>query len=148
MLPRALEKICFNKVFGRQMRFIADPRQVGKTTPAKNFLAGRGGSPLYYNWDQREIRQRYRKDPYFFHSDSLGQKTRGKDWVCLNEIHKYPKWKNILKDYFDSYEGQFQFIITGSARLDLFRKSGDALTGRYFLFLLLPLSLFEVWKKS
>ncbi len=62
----------------------------------------------------------------------------------MDEIHKMPKWKNILKDYFDKYENKCRFIITGSARLDLFRKSGDSLAGRYFLFKLYPLSLSEV----
>jgi predicted AAA+ superfamily ATPase len=54
-----------------------------------------------------------------------------------------PKWKNILKDYFDKFENAARFIVTGSACLDWFRKSGDALTGRYFLFHLFPLSLSE-----
>lgn len=144
MLPRAIEKICFSQTFGRQMRFIAGPRQVGKTTLAKTFLKAQGDEPLYYNWDKREVRQRFKKEPYFFHSDTLGKKTDKKRWICMDEIHKYPKWKDVLKDYFDSFEEQFQFIITGSARLDLFRKSGDSLSGRYFLFRLLPLSLFEI----
>jgi len=144
MISRAVEKICFSDTFGRQMRFIAGPRQVGKTTLAKIFLKRQGDEPLYYNWDKREIRQRFKKEPYFFRSDTLGKKADKKRWVCMDEIHKYPKWKDILKDYFDSFEEQFQFIITGSARLDLFRKSGDSLSGRYFLFRLLPLSLFEI----
>lgn len=144
---RALEKICFHSVFGRQMRFIAGPRQVGKTTLTQSFLKTKKSGPFYYNWDERAVRSRYREDPHFFHSDILKNKRKGKVWISFDEMHKYPKWKNILKDAFDSFEDRYHFIVTGSARLDLFRKSGDPLTGRYFLFRLQPLSLFEVLER-
>ena len=61
----------------------------------------------------------------------------------MDEIHKYPGWKNILKDCFDSYEEEVKFIITSSARLDMMRQSGDSLSGRYFNFRLNPVSLLE-----
>ena len=141
-MERFLRSVAFDDRFGRQMRFIAGPRQVGKTTLLKGFLGERG---LYYNWDLRGVRDRYKADPYFFHSDdvSLGAAS-GRRAVGFDEIHKFPKWKNILKDYFDAYEDRCLFVVTGSARLDLFRRSGDPLSGRYFLFRLLPVSLFEL----
>lgn len=123
------------------MRFIAGPRQCGKTTMAKHFLNESGNEKLYYNWDQRLIRSQYPKNPYFFASDLKKQKT--KQWICFDEIHKMPRWKNILKDYFDTYEERLHFIVTGSARLDFFKKSGDSLAGRYFLFRMNPLMLSE-----
>lgn len=144
-MRRRLERIAFGDRFGRQMRFIAGPRQVGKTTLLKGFLKERGAASLYYNWDLRPVRDRYKADPYFFHSDALSHGlAKGRPPVGFDEIHKFPKWKNILKDYFDAFEDKFQFVVTGSARLDLFRKSGDPLSGRYFLFRLLPVSLFEL----
>ncbi len=83
----------------------------------------------------------------FFGITGQADKTKGENnlsWVCLDEIHKMPRWKNILKDYFDKFEKDCRFIITGSARLDWFKKSGDSLAGRYFLFKLFPLTLSEV----
>lgn len=125
------------------MRFLTGPRQVGKTTLAKQVLADKDSSPLYYNWDRREIRNRYKATPYFFVSDA--PLVQGKKlWVCFDEIHKMPKWKNILKDFFDGYEDRFQFVVTGSARLDWFRKSGDSLAGRYFLFRMFPFTFYEI----
>jgi hypothetical protein len=59
-----------------------------------------------------------------------------------------PKWKDILKDAFDSFEEKYRYIVTGSARLDLFRKSGDSLSGRFFLYRLLPVSLSELTKNK
>ena len=146
MIKRHLEDVCFDDLFGRQMRFISGPRQVGKTTLAKHFLKGKGWGKLYFNWDLRETRDRYKEDPYFFETAMHDSKGReGKlPWTCHDEVHKMPKWKNILKDYFDKFENDCRFIITGSARLDWFKKSGDSLAGRYFIFKLFPLSLSEI----
>lgn len=144
MINRHLEDICFQEEFGRQMRFISGPRQIGKTTLSKKFLHQQKLDKLYFNWDLRAVRDQYLRDPYFFETDIYDARKHGKPvWVCLDEIHKMPKWKNILKDYFDKFEDTVRFIVTGSARLEWFRKSGDALTGRYFLFHLFPLSLSE-----
>lgn len=144
MIKRHIQEICFNEIFGRQMRFISGPRQSGKTTIARNFLDSQNLGKLYFNWDLREIKDKYKIEPYFFET-ALYDSKKGKKlpWICLDEIHKMPKWKNILKDYFDKFENYCRFIITGSARLDWFRKSGDSLAGRYFLFKLFPLSLSE-----
>jgi len=144
MIERHLKETCFNPDFGRQMRFVAGPRQVGKTTLAKSFLSRSQMPKGYFNWDLRKIRDMYRNDPYFFETylyDFEGEKPL---WICFDEIHKMPKWKNILKDYFDRFEKECRFIVTGSARLDWFRRSGDSLAGRYFLFRLFPFSLAEI----
>jgi len=145
MIRRYLERFCFSEDFGRQMRFIAGPRQTGKTYLAKHFLSKHKFNHLYYNWDERQVRSLYNQDPFFFETDVLNTKTTlPKHWVCFDEIHKYPKWKNVLKGIFDHFEFQIQLIVTGSARLDTFRKSGDSLAGRYFLFHLLPITLSEL----
>jgi len=148
MIERHLNTICFSPQFGRQMRFVTGPRQVGKTTLAKAYLEKRSMSKAYYNWDLRKIRDAYRQDPYFFETivyDFAGQKPL---WICFDEIHKMPRWKNILKDYFDRFEDHCRFIVTGSAHMDWFRKSGDSLAGRYFLFKLFPLTLSELSGKK
>lgn len=126
------------------MRFIAGPRQVGKTTLAREWLRERGYSELYYSWDKRGVKNRFKEDPYFYNADAIKIKSQNKKWICFDEIHKYPKWKDILKDAFDSFEEKYNFIVTGSARLDHFRRSGDSLSGRYFMFHLLPLMLMEL----
>jgi predicted AAA+ superfamily ATPase len=145
MIKRHLERICFSPKIGRQMRFIAGPRQSGKTTLAKAFLAAHDSAQLYYNWDLRQIRDSYKADEGFFESAMRDVKARGSiPWICFDEIHKMPHWKNILKGIFDRFEAESRFIIMGSARLEWFRKAGDSLAGRYFPFRLNPLSLSEV----
>lgn len=125
-----------------RMAFISGPRQIGKTTAVQRFLAEQGQRPLYYNWDTPTVKRRYAANPLFFVEDLPPE--RPQVWVGLDEIHKYPKWKNILKGYYDEWRQKVRFIVTGSARLDLFRKSGDSLVGRYFLFRMLPLGIREV----
>ena len=146
MITRHLNEICFSQDFGRQMRFVAGPRQVGKTTLAKTFLEQEQLqiSRVYYNWDMRSTRDMFRNDPYFFETFVYDFPDQRQLWMCFDEIHKMPKWKNILKDYFDRFEDHCRFIITGSARIDWFRRSGDSLAGRYFLFKLFPFSLSEL----
>lgn len=124
----------------RQMSFIAGPRQIGKTTLAKELLDKYNSSEFYFNWDLHSTRASYRENSNFY-SDNIGNRKR--IWICFDEIHKLRKWKNILKEHFDKNEGKIKTIVTGSARLDLFRKSGDSLAGRYFLYHLLPLTLNE-----
>ena len=143
-IKRYLEDIAFSPVFSRQMRFIAGPRQTGKTTIAKKKLERSSNDGLYYNWDKKELRNRYRHETDFVSSDMLNLSKKNNIWVCFDEIHKMPKWKNILKDFFDTHEKKVNFIVTGSARLDMFRKSGDSLAGRYFFFKLNPLLLSEI----
>lgn len=146
MIARQLKNICFSEQFGRQMRFVVGPRQTGKTRLAREFLNEVGCDKLYYNWDKRDIRQAYRKEAHFFATDlyNVTASNRSKPWICFDEIHKMPRWKNILKDFFDSFEDKSRFIVTGSARLDLLKYTGESLLGRYFTFRLFPLRLVEV----
>ena len=127
------------------MIFIAGPRQSGKTTLLRHFLAEKKCNDLFFNWDTPKVRNEFRKDPTFFESTARLKRKNEKDiWVGFDEIHKRTKWKDILKGYYDQFSHEFRFVITGSARLDLFRRSGDSLIGRYFLFNLLPFSFSEL----
>lgn len=128
------------------MRFITGPRQVGKTTLARQRLADEKSEQLYYLWDLRSVRQRYKENELFFTAD--GMDSTRKLWVCFDEIHKMPRWKNILKAVFDEASDHYHFIVTGSAKLDIVRRAGDSLAGRYFTFQLMPLMLNEVHSGS
>lgn len=129
------------------MIFVAGPRQVGKTVLAKNWLLKNNCSALYFNWDDPKTRRAYLDDNSFFESPA---RLSGIDepWIVFDEIHKRNRWKDLLKGIYDAYNEHFRFLITGSARLDLFRRSGDSLVGRYSLFHLFPFSLSEVLSLS
>lgn len=142
MINRALYSIAFSEDWGRQMRFITGPRQSGKTTLAKQKFTVEKDEALYYLWDLRSIRNRYKENELFFTSDKMPDTK--KHWLCFDELHKMPQWKNILKAIYDSSFENYNFIITGSAKFGISRKAGDSLSGRYFTFHLMPLCLGEV----
>jgi predicted AAA+ superfamily ATPase len=142
MIDRELFSVAFGETWGRQMRFISGPRQAGKTTLALQKLKAEKCEQLYYLWDLRRTRNRYKDNELFFTADCQIGATGA--WVCFDEIHKLPKWKNILKAVFDATGDRFRFIVTGSAKLNLLKRAGDSLAGRYFTFHLLPLTLREI----
>lgn len=127
----------------KQMIFLAGPRQVGKTTislATKQFT----DNFYYFNWDTQEHRQLILKGPINFANQLNLEKLRSKiTIVVLDEIHKYSKWKAFLKGLYDNYKDQLIIIVTGSAKLNIYRTGGDSLMGRYFLHRIHPLSIGE-----
>lgn len=143
MIYRYLNDIVFAEDWGRQMRFIAGPRQSGKTTLAKEKLKQEKSEQLYYLWDSRAVKNRYKGNELFFTEDFF-PKRKVKPWLCFDEIHKYPGWKNVLKSIFDQVQNNYHIIVTGSAKLNILKKAGDSLAGRYLTFHLLTLILSEI----
>jgi predicted AAA+ superfamily ATPase len=117
-----------------KMVFVAGPRQVGKTTLAQKIIGKNFKKFSYYNWDNRNDRRMILNS--MFKGDS--------ELLIFDEIHKYPEWKNFLKGEYDKLKEKYKFLITGSARLDIFRKGSDSLMGRYFYYRLHPFSLSEL----
>ena len=121
-----------------RIAFINGPRQVGKTTMAESLLSELNQEKNYLTWDDDEFRKLWIKGP----KDLL--KSLGKDAVVVfDEIHKDRKWKSKLKGLYDLFKNDIRFIVTGSARLDFYRKSGDSLQGRYIPYRMHPLSVGE-----
>ena len=117
----------------RRMVFVGGPRQVGKTTLAR--LVGEGfGATSYLNWDHRPHRQAMLQ----------GHWPPGTDLLILGEIHKWPRWKGLVKGLWDTRPSGERIIVTGSSRLDIFRPGGDSLLGRYRYYRLHPFSLGEL----
>lgn len=133
-INRVIFKYITKDLKSRKMVLIGGPRQVGKTTLAKKFLMK---AIQYLNWDDlgdRATIKAHSIDP------SLGI-------VCLDEVHKYPRWRMLIKGLYDKYSDQLSIVVTGAAKLDHFRKGGDSLVGRYHYYRLHPLTLEEVDQK-
>ena len=63
--------------------------------------------------------------------------------IIFDELHKMSQWKNYIKGVYDKKLDHQKILVTGSARLDTFKKMGDALTGRFFKHQLMPYSIKE-----
>jgi len=121
----------------RKMCFVGGPRQVGKTT-LDMLLLGNEGEERYYNWDAVEDRDKILR----------GEWPRTQGLLILDEIHKYRNWRGLVKGLFDKRKDELRILVTGSARLDYYRRGGDSLQGRYFFHRLHPLSFKELGLKS
>jgi len=116
----------------RKMVFLGGPRQVGKTTLSLELFK----KDSYLNWDNSIDRENILK----------GELPKEPIWI-FDEIHKYKRWRNYLKGLYDKNKSQ-KILVTGSARLDYYRYSGDSLQGRYHYLRMHPLSLDELNSNS
>lgn len=114
----------------KKMVILSGPRQSGKTTLSKNILDSEG---LYLNWDNRA------------HQKIIRDRSWNKEasFIIFDELHKNIQWKNFLKEVSDEFQNTPPVLVTGSARLDIFKNEGDALTGRYYHYRLHPIDLQE-----
>lgn len=125
----------------RQMVFLAGPRQVGKTTLAKR-ATPKSMQSHYFNWDlasDRKIILSGVQGIMECFSDHISTATQSR-LVILDEVHKSPNWKQMLKGYFDKTEGHLHWMVTGSAKLNVYRRGSDSMMGRYFLYHIHPLT--------
>ncbi len=118
------------KDLDKKMVFISGPRQVGKTTLALSLLKNRDS---YLNWDIPVHREAI-----------LKRELPDTNFWCFDEIHKFQTWRDFLKGVYDEFHDSHKILVTGSARLDMLRKSGDSLQGRYHHLRLHPLTVKEL----
>lgn len=117
----------------KKMVFIVGPRQVGKTWVSKEIMKDYK-NPLYLNYDNVDHKEIIKNQSWM----------PDVDLVVFDEIHKMPKWKNYLKGVYDTKINSLHILVTGSARLDAFKKVGDSLAGRFYVHHLLPFTLSEL----
>lgn len=114
----------------KKIVLISGPRQVGKTTLAQSL----DFTYDYFNYDQASDRLALRSSSW----------DRSKDLVIFDELHKMNQWKRWLKGIYDTEGVRPRLLVTGSSKLDIYRKVGDSLAGRYFQYRLHPLDLKEI----
>lgn len=114
----------------KKIVLLSGPRQVGKTTIASSLVS----HCQYLNYDLDE------------HRSIINEKTwdRSKSLIIFDELHKKTNWKRWIKGIYDTEGLKSKILITGSARLDVIKKMGDSLAGRFFQYRLHPLDLKEI----
>jgi uncharacterized protein len=133
-LVEGIEALALNR---RKMGFVAGPRQVGKTTLAKSILSRSSGQ--YFTWEDPAFRKTFLLSP-----PGIAEAEADDALLAFDEIHKARHWKRGLKGIYDIHGQRVRVLVTGSARLNVFRKGADSLLGRYLLFHLHPLSVGEL----
>jgi predicted AAA+ superfamily ATPase len=121
----------------KKMVFISGPRQSGKTTLARKILNDTNPDmkdSRYMNWDTAEDRENIIREKF----------PAGKGLLVLDEIHKYSRWRQIVKGLYDKRKDELKIIVTGSGRLDYYRHGGDSLQGRYHPYRLHPFTYKEI----
>jgi predicted AAA+ superfamily ATPase len=103
------------------MVFVGGPRQSGKTTLVKHLCsqAGCAIEERYLNWDAAEDREQI----------ILERFPTAPGLLILDEIHKYTRWRQVVKGLYDKRGHEIPVLVTGSARLDYSRRGGDSLQG-------------------
>lgn len=121
------------KDLGEKIVLISGARQVGKTSISKEIIGKNFKSYAYYNWDDRKSRKSMLNSEW----------PEDVELIILDEIHKFKRWKTLIKGYYDTLKDKYKFLVTGSAKLDVFRRAGDSLAGRYYHYRLHPFSIAE-----
>lgn len=135
ILPERIYLAFIKKDLQKKMVFVGGPRQVGKTTLATSLINHyHDGHPAYLNWDNVQARKTILKSTW----------PKNEPLIVLDEIHKRKGWQGLVKGIWDSWKNTQKFLITGSARLDIFRKGGDSMLGRYHYYRIHPYTLPEM----
>jgi uncharacterized protein len=111
------------------------PRQVGKTTLAKNLKLEKDS--LYLDLEKASDRAKL-VDPELF------LKAHADKTIILDEIQLMPELFAELRSLIDEQREPGRFILLGSASPDLIRKSADSLAGRIGYLELTPFYLGEI----
>ena len=131
MYRKQIQKII--KDLDKKIVFIVGPRQVGKTWLAKE-IGKKYKKTVYLNYDRFEDREIMKNEQWLETTELL----------ILDELHKMSGWKNFLKGVYDTKDENMKILVTGSARLEAFRQTGDSLAGRFYIHRLMPFSIAEL----
>lgn len=135
ILPERIYVASILKDLEKKMVFIGGPRQIGKTTLAISLIKNyKDGSPAYLNWDNELSRKTILRSDW----------PKDEPLIVFDEIHKRKNWQSLVKGIWDTWKNTQKFIVTGSARLDIFRKGGDSMLGRYHYYRIHPYTLPEL----
>lgn len=137
MIARYIEKYIEEYLTSESYKifFLWGPRRAGKTTLLKN-LSEKLKVP-YFNFDLISDQEKFTPD-----KNALSDIAAGNRVILIDEIQNYPGSTKALKILHD--ELHIKVIATGSSELRQKTNEFESLSGRYFEYRCLPLSLEEL----
>jgi predicted AAA+ superfamily ATPase len=134
-IGRIAEKALGNALKRSPAAAILGPRQSGKSTLARHFLANTDA--VYLDLQDRADRNRLNEPGLFFNHHR-------KQLICLDEIQLLPEFFSVLRSEIDRDRRPGRFLILGSASRDLIRQTNESLAGRIAFLDLTPFVWMEV----
>ena len=141
MISRIIYPQLLNAVAHSPAVALLGPRQVGKTTLALEI--GQSHNALYLDLESEQDRAKLAQ-PELYLSDHQGR------LVILDEVHRAPGLFPVLRGLIDrgrrAGRKSGQYLLLGSASLDLLKQSGETLAGRIAYLELAPFNVLETRK--
>jgi predicted AAA+ superfamily ATPase len=127
-IPRQIAKVVRQRLSQASPAVVLlGPRQVGKTTLARQIAADWPQGALYLDMEMPSDRQRLSDAEAYLRAQSP-------KLVVVDEIHRVPELFAVLRGLIDERRASGQrfghFLLLGSASLDLMRQSSESLAGR------------------
>lgn len=149
-MPAMLDRPLYRNIWKeltreKRMVFMAGARRVGKTTLGE-MIGQSYPNRVYLNWELPEDRTRLIRTPAFF--EEVERQDESTPLVMFDEINRHRGWRRYLKGAYDRVEGDYQFLVAGSSRLDYPQRRGDSLAGRYYLLHLWPFTQAELGRAN
>jgi len=141
MLPRHAETELLELLGFFPVVAIVGPRQVGKTTLAKELLSRMGREDVYLDLENPEDEAKLTDPVLFF-------KANADRCVVLDEIQRMPQLFPVLRSMVDMKRQPARFLLLGSATPALIRDSSESLAGRIAYRELCPFNLTEVFPED
>lgn len=132
--------------YGDKIILLAGPRQVGKTTLGHMCLESDKYRKKYLSWDEKKDQEKIMNGLSTI-DDTISYDISDQDKYTVyyfDEIHKYPKWKDLLRSWHAKLKSNDRIIVTGSARMEEYKKGGESLKGLSFLYHVFPLTVAEI----
>ena len=133
---RLLEDLAYFPVVG-----LIGPRQVGKTTLAKQLAAQLTKPVIYFDLELDSDQRRLADAETFL-------KQYADHCVILDEVQRMPQLFALLRSLVDQQREPARFLLLGSASPELVRESSESLAGRISYIELMPFSWLEVQAQS
>lgn len=134
-IERAISKVLKNRVRNSKCTLVVGARQVGKSTLIQHDFSE------YHRttFDDQLTRLQAKEEPKLFFLNNPCP-------LIIDEVQKEPSVLEEIKQIVDNSQNRGQFILTGSAKLELMKGVSESLAGRVSICELGGLSLREIYQ--